>query len=283
MSNSEHSPIRLISAAACAADSRTPLFERYAYEVFTVEYITSGQGVLEQCGHTWHLGADDVYILLKGGTHRFWHDRTFPWHKTFFIVDGTLAETLVREYLPPGVCVFHHCRPLLHYFETLQTVYTEHRDEGRRTALLFHHLLSELTKLRDGVIQESSGPEFHLRAELDAAVGTPFRLERYSMEHNLTKSYLIRRFRNTFGSTPYEYLLERRIRQAEDLLRYTDLRIKEIADRLAFSGQGAFTHYFRLRTGQSPKEYRSSVAQKSYDELQTKQNESSVADITRME
>ena len=66
----------------------------------------------------------------------------------------------------------------------------------------------------------------------------------------------MRGFKRYFGKSPYEYRMQLRMDMACNLLRHTPLRIKEIADRLAFSDPYSFSDSFRRHLGVSPREYR---------------------------
>ena len=56
--------------------------------------------------------------------------------------------------------------------------------------------------------------------------------------------------------TPYEYLMEQKTESARNLLKYSLLSVKEIADRLGFFDQYYFSNYFKQKNGISPLEYR---------------------------
>jgi AraC-like DNA-binding protein len=51
---------------------------------------------------------------------------------------------------------------------------------------------------------------------------------------------------------PHNYLLSRRLEQAERLLRETQLPLSEIAAATGFSDQSHLARHFRRRTGMSP-------------------------------
>jgi transcriptional regulator GlxA family with amidase domain len=67
---------------------------------------------------------------------------------------------------------------------------------------------------------------------------------------------LQRRFQNTFGLSPQEFLLKTRVLAAARLLETTALSVSEIACRCGFTDQSAFTQHFRKRTGVTPTAYR---------------------------
>ncbi|MEW9555844.1 GlxA family transcriptional regulator [Nonomuraea sp. NPDC050783] len=69
-----------------------------------------------------------------------------------------------------------------------------------------------------------------------------------------------RRFREVTGTTPYAWLNEQRLDQAEELLRTTDLSVEKIAHAVGFASSGALRAHFGRRHGVSPRAYRQTLA-----------------------
>ena len=63
-------------------------------------------------------------------------------------------------------------------------------------------------------------------------------------------------FREAFGVTMAEYCLERRMREAQQLLLEATLTIAQVAERVGYEHQSSFTAAFRGHVGMSPREYR---------------------------
>lgn len=59
-------------------------------------------------------------------------------------------------------------------------------------------------------------------------------------------------FRQQAGVTPYQYLLNKRLRAAQQLLLSTRLPLSEIADQTGFSTQSSLSHAFRRSFGHPP-------------------------------
>lgn len=65
-----------------------------------------------------------------------------------------------------------------------------------------------------------------------------------------------RLFHDAYGNTPYGFLQEYRIRQAETMLQSTNRTVSEIALACGFSDVFGFSHCFKRHRGVSPAEYR---------------------------
>ena len=69
-------------------------------------------------------------------------------------------------------------------------------------------------------------------------------------------SYLSDLFHKIEGITIQQYIRKEKIRLAENMLRYSDYEVKEIASYLFFCSQSYFGNIFRQQTGMTPDRYR---------------------------
>jgi len=80
----------------------------------------------------------------------------------------------------------------------------------------------------------------------------------------LSRSYFIRAFKETFGRTPYRWVMEYRISKAKDLL-LSDLSIPEVAVACGFADQSHMTRAFSDIAGHPPATWRRQHRPKSVD------------------
>lgn len=74
----------------------------------------------------------------------------------------------------------------------------------------------------------------------------------------LTPKYLSKLIKNASGKSAPEWIDAYVILEAKNLLKYSDITIKEIVYRLNFPNQSVFYKFFKARTGMTPSEYRNS-------------------------
>lgn len=91
-----------------------------------------------------------------------------------------------------------------------------------------------------------------LREYIDEHLNDSISLEALAAVTGLGVWTLSRRFRQAFGQTLYDFVLDRRVERATRLLRQGVLAIKEVAAACGFADQAHLTRVLRARTGQTP-------------------------------
>ena len=81
-------------------------------------------------------------------------------------------------------------------------------------------------------------------------------------QHNLNYTQFYREWNRVIGMTPYQYVLQARLKAAADLLDLTDQPVSKIIEMVNFSGHYAFYRRFEEKYGMTPLEYRRHVRKK---------------------
>ncbi|MBQ8412107.1 MAG: AraC family transcriptional regulator [Lachnospiraceae bacterium] len=72
----------------------------------------------------------------------------------------------------------------------------------------------------------------------------------------LSTSYLSRLFKKELGVSVSDYIREKKIEKSQNLLKYCDYSLIDIANYLSFSSQSHFIQAFKKYVGMTPKKYR---------------------------
>lgn len=73
---------------------------------------------------------------------------------------------------------------------------------------------------------------------------------------DLNPCHFSRAFRNSFGDSPLEYVIRRRMERAQGLMLSTDAPLSQIALECGLADQAHFSRLFRRTVGESPKAWR---------------------------
>jgi AraC family transcriptional regulator len=159
-----------------------------------------------------------------------------------------IGSTLRREFYTGGVADRQ-------YLEAIGTVLSGH--------LIRRWTTGSVTSTGRGRL--SSG---QLRKTIDLVEAFPpegFSIAALARQLDMGEHRFTRLFRQSTGSTPYQFLLKKRLDRARTLLEKTSLPIAELALELGFGSQSHFTSMFHKRFSITPAAYRrgrGSIAEK---------------------
>ena len=81
-------------------------------------------------------------------------------------------------------------------------------------------------------------------------------LREIAAQVHMAPNYFHRIFRNTFGITPFEYMLNKRMSVARELLGFSSMTVREVAERAGYEDEFYFSKIFKKQSGFSPAQFR---------------------------
>ncbi len=105
-------------------------------------------------------------------------------------------------------------------------------------------------------IGSTSGKLEAIRDELLCNPEKPWNLTQMASRCGYSVSRFCALYKEKFGSTPKQEILVARLALAQNMLRYTDRSVADIAEVCGFTYTPYFTKYFKSATGLTPREYR---------------------------
>ena len=118
-----------------------------------------------------------------------------------------------------------------------------------RAALAIHEIIACIARNRpEEDIRHTRKLKDYLSVNLDRSISSD------EMAHilGLSVSQTIRRFKDEWGTTPYQYHLNARIEAAKALLESSTRTIREISEQLGFKDVYHFSGIFKKKTGHPP-------------------------------
>ena len=97
---------------------------------------------------------------------------------------------------------------------------------------------------------------------IDHCYDHPLSLDQISEKACFSRYHFLRLFRQAFNKTPHQYLIERRIEKAKELLGDDELRVTDVCFEVGFQSLGSFSTLFHKTVGQAPVTYRERVQAK---------------------
>ncbi len=256
--SSEYPVFKIYSTGISYCDG-SYLIERKNSDIYNFEYIISGTGTVCVDGNEFYPQKGDIYFLHSGSDHRYFSDGKNPWVKIWFNISGSLVEGLINSYglqntnyvpdfdLEADFREFYSIANKTNY--DIKTIFD-------KNAVNLHIIIQKIaSKVRDG---NSKTPKEVLKIKeyIDRNAGKDISLELLSKLFFRSPSHIIRLFKQYFGVTPYEYLLNQRVILAKMLMKNTNMLIKEVAENAGYKDEHYFSNHFKSKTGFSPSEYR---------------------------
>jgi AraC-like DNA-binding protein len=99
------------------------------------------------------------------------------------------------------------------------------------------------------------------REFIDHCYDHPLSLDQISKKACFSRYHFLRLFRQAFNKTPHQYLIERRIEKAKELLGTDELRVTDVCFEVGFQSLGSFSSLFHKYVGHAPITYREKVKQ----------------------
>src|ERR1051325_10782173 len=97
---------------------------------------------------------------------------------------------------------------------------------------------------------------------IDHCYDHPLSLEQISEKACFSRYHFLRLFRQAFNKTPHQYLIERRLEKAKELLGGDELRVTDVCFEVGFQSLGSFSTLFHKYVGHAPVIYREKVKQR---------------------
>jgi AraC-like DNA-binding protein len=94
---------------------------------------------------------------------------------------------------------------------------------------------------------------------IDHCYDHPLSLDQISSKACFSRYHFLRLFRQAFNKTPHQYLIERRIEKAKELLGSEDMRVTDVCFEVGFQSLGSFSSLFHKYVGHAPITYREKV------------------------
>lgn len=100
------------------------------------------------------------------------------------------------------------------------------------------------------------------REFIDHCYDHPLNLDQISAKACFSRYHFLRLFRQAFNITPHQYLIEKRIEKAKELLTSDDLRVTDVCFEVGFQSLGSFSSLFHKYVGHAPVTYREKARQR---------------------
>ena len=230
---------------------------RMPSHVSCLQYVISGSGIIINNGNVYSVKAGDTFLLLAGTDQIYYSNQDNQFERIWINFKGVLSEKLIEIYGLKDQVVFRNTDTFtllssLHEICKRNKNATEYSNE---TAQVFLKIVQFLSQQKTEEKKTTPVTE-DIRLYIDCHIMENVTLTAICKQFYLSKEHLIRKFRQAYGITPHQYILQSKIRIAMIMLQTNQMSIEKITERLYFSDPHHFTLQFKKHTGVCPSEYR---------------------------
>lgn len=233
------------------------------YGTYAMTLILNGTGCYRDAnGIESHLTSGNVVLVFPDIAHNYAPYPGGVWDESYFVFRGPSIDLL------RGAGLMCHEQPVIrvqqlwNWHSSFTKVLTDNYGDDPRSVQLrvsrFSALLAEMLieASVDGRCETTQTSIERSRGLLSANLSEPARYLDIAQRVGLQYETFRKMFTRQCGMSPNRFRLRKRIAVAADLLIYTEMSNREIADNVGFSDEFAFSKRFRHETGESPKQYR---------------------------
>ena len=205
--------------------------------------------------------ASYLFFMVESGSGTLEYLWTLRWVHFY----GPNMGAIYKKYQERGGQPSFHAEDAAAYTTSLETLYTlAGSDNYVRDMQICEKLMALLTLL----MQESWHPDTarttagkrqnlqEIKDYLDTHFAEKITLDALAERFYINKFYLTRVFKEQFGQTVTNYLVQLRITQAKRLLRFSDKNVEAIAQECGLNDANYFSRLFKKVEGTTPGEYR---------------------------
>ncbi len=224
---------------------------------YVFEYVVKGHGFINSPAGVFTPATGDVYILHCGASYTYGSSSEDPWVKIWFNARGRIIKELIECYGLNNVWHIPDCN--------LEELFREERQKLLQTPERAHTIIGVIVHKIICAVSERmethkplavSEDGLKLKRYIDSRLHAPLSLTEMAEQINKSISQTVRIFRRDWNTTPYDYMLNKRIELARIYLSDTAKPVKEIASDLNFADEYYFANMFKRKTGLTPTAYR---------------------------
>lgn len=240
-------------------------FPLHQHDELELSIILEGEGSVSIDGKFYHLEKGDIAIKNAGAIHSEQSIGDQSLTQVCISIDGIDEE----GYLPNQL-IHHDDSPIINggdSFDVLKSIGLYLKDHYEDDSLVIEPMLQtfylivleliekQIRPKKEGIIKESELIN-EVIDYLNRNYQRPLTLDQLASHFAISKFYLAKKFKERTSVTIGRYLSQRRIGEAERMLIFENLSIKEIAHSNGFSNIQYFYKVFKKETGSTPIEFR---------------------------
>lgn len=229
----------------------------FSKKYYSFGLVTEGDGIFSCENMKYKIIPGDIFILRPSRDFCVQTGQCGFLRKKSLLLQGSLLN-IILDSRPLGSLDFirpngpHRLKEIFDSFKTL--ILEENESLPEDLGMQAYALMAELSRLAPHL----EYPESLCRAisVIDAELNREHTLESLSTECSTSISTLSRLFRTHLNTSPMNYIIDRRLELAAQLLQIDKMPLKEIAEKCGYNSESFLSRAFKKKFGLPPATFR---------------------------
>lgn len=228
-------------------------------------YVKNGKGIFQVGNESFEVEKNDLVIVNPNVNHTESSKDSNPLEYIVLGVEG-IALNITRDTedfksLFSVINISNKNNLAIYFDAILQELKQENKYHTIISQNLLEVLIFNIARLKSNNIilanDNSLNKECdYIKKYIDINYSQDISLDSLANIAHMDKYYLTRIFKKNVGTSPIDYLLEKRISVAKILLETTQNNMSTITEITGFNSQSYFNQIFKKRVGLTPTQYR---------------------------
>lgn len=238
---------------------------------YLFHFVISGKGTLyanNSSGTTdvYKINTNEGFMLFPGQVSTYIADNDEPWEYIWLEFDGFQAKATINATgLSQDKPIYHPLSIELRELALDEMIYIIEHKEAAPLHLIGHLYLFLDYLTRSAVTSKSQNKRKNNSSHYYISEAIKFielnyqkdiTVEDIAENCGLNRNYFGKKFKEEFGKTPQEFLMQYRMTKATELLEHSQLSIGEISCAVGYNDQFHFSRAFKNTYGISPRQWR---------------------------
>lgn len=260
-------PVLLYSCKLDKCHTHLPRTMHMHHNVVEILLITSGTGIHNINGRKYNTKKGDILIYNSESIH----DETAGNSVNGMTVFCLAAANLKLKNLPTNMLIAEHVYPVIQsndryeeFYTLFELIHNSLVDLSTQNNELANYLLRALIVMIQTLPYtcmaqpqaENVSVGFRIKEYIDTNYANELCLDSISKSLHMSSFYLAHIFKDIFHYSPMQYLIRRRIGEAQSLLINTSHSVTDIATAVGYNNSNHFQTSFSKVVGMTPLKYR---------------------------
>ncbi len=231
---------------------------------YHLHFVYDGKGEITVGGTSYSVKHNQIFLIPKGTKFRYSADKKSPWKYFWVTIDGESCEEFL-EYiqLSPQGPVINSVVPIGIYMPYIEKILATNK------AKVFHNIerqgllllmLSELIKNQNSALANNT---LTTSDYIDCAIKyitnnfATVTVSEVAKYIGLNRSHFSTLFKSKLNISPQQFILEYKLDKAKIYLKDSTLSLGDIASRVGYDTQDAFSKSFKSHFNVTPSNFRS--------------------------